>query len=131
MQNRSGTALKGYELRERIGTGGFGAVYRAFQSTVGREVAIKIILPSHANKPEFIRRFEAEAQIVTFLKIGRVSFMYQTMDGEDSYFWNKVERKWRPLDDSYNKQLRMAIRMARDQIPSNLLFIPVNAPDNL
>ena len=37
--------VKGYELRERIGAGGFGAVYRAFQSTVGREVAIKIILP--------------------------------------------------------------------------------------
>src|SRR5215213_315868 len=60
--------LKGYELRERIGAGGFGAVYRAYQSTVGREVAIKIILPGLANQPEFIRRFEGEAQIVARLE---------------------------------------------------------------
>ena len=59
--------LKGYELRERIGAGGFGAVYRAYQTTVGREVAVKIILPVLANQPEFIRRFEGEAQIVARL----------------------------------------------------------------
>lgn len=60
--------LKGYELRERIGAGGFGAVYRAYQSTVGREVAVKIILPGLANQPEFIRRFEGEAQIIARLE---------------------------------------------------------------
>ncbi|NDJ62803.1 MAG: hypothetical protein GYB67_16900, partial [Chloroflexi bacterium] len=41
----SGQALKGYELRQRIGAGGFGAVYRAWQPTINREVAIKVILP--------------------------------------------------------------------------------------
>jgi serine/threonine protein kinase len=47
-----GDNLKGYELKERIGTGGFGAVYRAYQTTIGREVAIKVILPSFANHPD-------------------------------------------------------------------------------
>ena len=42
MENLSGQVVKGYELRERIGAGGFGAVYRASQSTVGREVAIQL-----------------------------------------------------------------------------------------
>src|SRR6478736_5665532 len=60
--------LKGYELRERIGAGGFGAVYRAYQSSVGRAVAIKIILPHFANHPDFIRRFEAEAGLVARLE---------------------------------------------------------------
>ena len=60
--------IKGYELRQRIGSGGFGAVYRAFQPAVGREVAIKVILAEHANQPEFIRRFEAEAQMVARLE---------------------------------------------------------------
>ncbi len=41
--------IKGYELHERIGSGGFGVVHRAYQATVGREVAIKIILPHFAN----------------------------------------------------------------------------------
>src|SRR5262245_27315384 len=60
--------IKGYEVRERIGAGGFGAVYRAYQTTVGREVAIKIILPGLANQPDFIRRFEGEAQLVARLE---------------------------------------------------------------
>ncbi|MEQ9032326.1 MAG: protein kinase [Aggregatilineales bacterium] len=68
MQITTGQQIKGYELHDRIAAGGFGAVYRAFQSTVGREVAVKIILHSLANKPEFIRRFEAEAQLIARLE---------------------------------------------------------------
>ena len=68
MDNLSGQHIKGYELRERIGTGGFGAVYKAQQSTVNREVAIKIILPHFSNHPDFIRRFENEAQLVARLE---------------------------------------------------------------
>ena len=68
MSDVSGSAIKGYELHERIGTGGFGSVYRAFQSSVGREVAIKIILPHFAKQPDFIRRFESEARLVARLE---------------------------------------------------------------
>jgi len=60
--------VKGYQLLERIGSGGFGVVYRAYQTTVGREVAIKIILPHFANHPDFIRRFESEAQLIARLE---------------------------------------------------------------
>lgn len=56
--------VRGYELRESIGEGNFGTVFRAYQPLVGREVAVKIIQPKFANEPEFIRRFEAEAQLV-------------------------------------------------------------------
>jgi len=68
MQDQIGKILKSYEIEELIGTGGFGAVYRARQSVVGREVAIKIIWPAFANHPNFIRRFEAEAQLVAGLE---------------------------------------------------------------
>ncbi len=68
MEDLSGQMIKGYELRERIGAGGFGAVYKAYQSTVRREVAIKIILPGFANQPNFIRRFETEAQLIARLE---------------------------------------------------------------
>jgi serine/threonine protein kinase/WD40 repeat protein len=61
-------SVRGYDLFERIGAGGFGAVYRAFQPILGREVAIKVILPQFANQPEFIRRFETEAQTVARLE---------------------------------------------------------------
>ena len=68
MRDLTSQSIKGYQLKERIGTGGFGVVYRAYQSTVGREVAIKVILPSLANQPEFIRRFEGEAQVIARLE---------------------------------------------------------------
>jgi hypothetical protein len=68
MDNLSGHTIKGYELHEQIGVGGFGAVYRAHQPIVGREVAIKVILPQYANQPDFIRRFEVEAQLVARLE---------------------------------------------------------------
>ncbi len=68
MERRIGNQIKGYELKERIGSGGFGAVYRAYQTTVGREVAMKIILPGFANQPDFIRRFESEAHLIARLE---------------------------------------------------------------
>lgn len=68
MSAESNRRVKGYELHERIGIGGFGEVYRAYQPLVDRNVAIKIILPQHANQAEFIRNFEAEARIVARLE---------------------------------------------------------------
>src|SRR5688572_10220829 len=76
IEDFSGQTLKSYEVKEKIGEGGFGAVYRAIQGSVGREVAIKIILPQHANHPEFVRRFETEAQLVARLEHPHIVPMY-------------------------------------------------------
>ncbi len=76
MDNWSGRTLKGYQLIERIGAGGFGAVYRARQSTIDREVAVKIILPGFANQPDFIRRFETEAQVIARLEHPYITPLY-------------------------------------------------------
>ena len=62
------SAIRGYELKEQIGEGAFGVIYRAHQSAVDREVAIKVIQPEFASRPEFIRRFEKEAQLVARLE---------------------------------------------------------------
>jgi WD40 repeat protein/serine/threonine protein kinase/DNA-binding XRE family transcriptional regulator len=75
-EDLTGRAVRGYALAERIGAGGMGAVYRAVQPVVEREVAIKIILPQYANQPEFIRRFEAEAQIVARLEHPHIVPLY-------------------------------------------------------
>jgi serine/threonine protein kinase len=39
-EDLSGQVVRGYELREKVGSGGFGAVYRAYQKGIDREVAI-------------------------------------------------------------------------------------------
>src|SRR5512134_1223789 len=75
-EDLTGRAIRGYALGEKIGSGGMGAVYRATQPNVEREVAIKIILPSFANHPDFIRRFEAEAQLVARLEHPHIVPLY-------------------------------------------------------
>jgi serine/threonine protein kinase/DNA-binding XRE family transcriptional regulator len=76
LEDLSGRAIRGYHLGERIGSGGYGVVYRAAQMTVKREVAVKIILPKFADRPEFIRRFEAEAQLVARLEHPHIVPLY-------------------------------------------------------
>ncbi|MDJ0752143.1 MAG: protein kinase [Ardenticatenaceae bacterium] len=68
--------LRGFDLQEQIGAGSFGAVYRAMQQAVDREVAIKIILPKYANDPDFIRHFEAEAQTIARLEHPHIVPLY-------------------------------------------------------
>lgn len=71
-----GQAIKGYEFRERVGAGATGAVYRCFQPSLGREVAVKVILPQFANQPDFVRRFEVEAQLVARLEHPHIVPLY-------------------------------------------------------
>lgn len=59
-----GRPLRGYRLLEEVGVGAFSTVWRAIQPSVDRPVAIKQIRAELASDPRFIRRFEAEAQIV-------------------------------------------------------------------
>ncbi len=86
IEERPLQAVKGYELREQIGEGGYGVVYRAYQSQVGRDVAIKIILPQYANHPEFIRRFESEAQLVARLEHPYIVPLYDYWREPDGAF---------------------------------------------
>lgn len=68
--------LRDYELGERVGADSFAVVYRGSQPSVGREVAVKVIRPELANRPEFIHRFEAEAQLVASIEHPHVVPLY-------------------------------------------------------
>lgn len=71
-----GEPLRGYRLLEKLGEGAFGAVYRAIQPHVQREVAVKSIHAELANQPDFVRRFEREAQIVARLEHPHIVPLY-------------------------------------------------------
>jgi serine/threonine protein kinase/ABC-type glycerol-3-phosphate transport system substrate-binding protein len=71
-----GQPLRGYRLLEKLGEGAFGEVYRAIQPQVGREVAVKVVHPELANQPDFVRRFEREAQLVARLEHPHVVPLY-------------------------------------------------------
>src|SRR3954454_10975804 len=81
-----GRWVRGYELREQAGVGDFGVVYRAYQPSVGREVAIKVIRPELVNQAPFVRGFEAEAQLVAQLEHPHVVALYDYWrDPEGAY----------------------------------------------
>jgi eukaryotic-like serine/threonine-protein kinase len=67
MPTGSGARLGPYVLGPVIGSGGMGEVYRAHDSRLGRDVAIKILPPDVAGDPERLRRFESEARAAAAL----------------------------------------------------------------
>lgn len=70
------SSARGYQLLEQLSTDDLGEVLLAFQPVVGREVVIKIIHARYANRPDFIRRFAAEAQTIAQLEHPHIVPLY-------------------------------------------------------
>ncbi|MEO8632026.1 MAG: protein kinase [Chloroflexota bacterium] len=68
MTLQPGTTLGTYQILEKIGAGGMGAVYKAYQPSLGRYVAIKVLPPQTAGDPAFSERFAQEARAVGKLR---------------------------------------------------------------
>jgi serine/threonine-protein kinase len=56
--------IPGFEIVSKIGLGGMGAVYKARQVSIGREVAIKVLFPKYTKDREYMNRFLREAQLL-------------------------------------------------------------------
>ena len=64
---KDGTKLGPYEILASLGAGGMGEVYRARDTRLGREVAIKVLPSSFSHDPDRLRRFEQEARAISLL----------------------------------------------------------------
>jgi serine/threonine protein kinase len=56
-----------YRIVSKLGEGGMGAVYRATDTKLNREVAIKVLPDGLANDPSYLARFQREAQVLASL----------------------------------------------------------------
>jgi len=65
-----------YRLQERIGAGGAGEVWRGIDSVLARPVAIKLLRPCHAQEPEALARFRAEARHAGGLSHEAIAHVY-------------------------------------------------------
>jgi serine/threonine-protein kinase len=81
-----GRVIRGYEFVGAIGEGTTGRVYLAYQSSVGRQVAIKILHQRFAEHTEFVHRFHAEAELVARLEHPHIVPLYDFWDDAQGIF---------------------------------------------
>jgi len=84
---RAELVIPGFELREILGRGGMGEVWKARQVSLGRTVAIKLLPPKLARDPEFVARFEKEATALASLSHPNIiQIIDRGMAGAHYYF---------------------------------------------
>ncbi len=83
---REGERLGAYEIRAPLGVGGMGEVYRAVDTGLGREVAVKILPPALAGDPERLARFDREARLLASLNHPNIATLFGFERHEKSPF---------------------------------------------
>src|ERR1700736_2393526 len=75
-----GTKLGPYEILAPIGAGGMGEVYRARDTKLKRDVAIKVLPEAFARDPERMARFQREAEVLASLNHPNIAAIYGVED---------------------------------------------------
>jgi eukaryotic-like serine/threonine-protein kinase len=135
-----GTRLGVYEITEQIGEGGMGQVYRATDTKLKRQVAIKTLPPSLAADHDRLARFQREAEVLASLNHANIAGIYgleesggitalvmELVEGDD--LSQRIARGAIPLDEALPiaKQIAEALEAAhergiihRDLKPANI-----------
>ena len=115
----AGTRLGTYEITGAIGAGGMGEVYRATDSKLGRDVAIKTLPAALASDPDRLARFEREAKLLAALNHPHIASVYSLDDHEGTLYIamelvegetleSKLKAGALPVDEA----LRLALQIA-------------------
>ena len=103
-----------YELFEPLGSGGMATVFRAVDTRLGVPRAIKVLLPSYAEKPRVRARFEAEARTMAVLDHPAIVRVYD-VGSNDETAWIVMEVvDGNAVDDTLTELLRTALPLAAD-----------------
>ncbi len=88
-----GTRLGPYEIAAKLGEGGMGAVWRATDTTLGREVALKLLPDDFADDPERHARFTREAKLLASLNHPNIAILHalEHLDGRHALVMELVE----------------------------------------
>ena len=84
MPLQPGTRLGPYEITAQIGVGGMGEVYRATDTKLKRDVAVKVLPESLATDPERLARFQREAEVLASLNHPNIAAIYGLEDSADT-----------------------------------------------
>src|SRR4051812_40094205 len=124
----TGTRLGPYEITAKLGEGGMGEVYRATDSRLKREVAIKVLPVAFTADRERLARFEREAQLLAQLQHANIAAIYgleesdgtralvmELVDGED--LAQRIARGPIPADEAIAiaRQIAEALEAAHER----------------
>jgi Tol biopolymer transport system component/predicted Ser/Thr protein kinase len=131
----AGARLGPYEILAPLGKGGMGEVYRALDTTLGREVAIKVLPDDLAGEPDRLARFKREAKVLASLNHPNIAHIYGVES--QALVMELVEgqtlRSPLPLETAldYARQIAEALEAAhekgivhRDLKPANIMVTP-------
>ncbi len=147
MADLSGQTLGKYRLVERLGRGGMADVYRAYQPSLERDVAVKVMHGYLAEDVEFVSRFRREAQAVAALRHPHIVQIYDFDVEGDVYYmvmeyihgptlkerlerlhaagvrmgWDELRRLFRALCDALDEAHGQGC-IHRDIKPANIMF---------
>ncbi len=123
-----GTRLGHYEILAPLGAGGMGEVYRASDSQLGRDVALKVLPATFLRDSERMVRFQREAQVLASLDHSNIGHIYGIVEAEDSRglvlaliegptLADRIEAGPLPLDEvvAISKQIIEALEYAHDR----------------
>ena len=138
---KSGTKLGPYEVIEPLGKGGMGEVFRARDSKLDRDVAIKVLPEFYARDPERVARFQRAAKVLASLNHPHIAAIYGFEESDNKRFLvmelvegdtlsRRIQAGPIPVEDalSFAKQMAEALEAAhesgiihRDLKPPNIL----------
>jgi serine/threonine-protein kinase len=144
MPLQKGTKLGSHEILEPIGAGGMGQVYRARDTKLGRDVAIKVLPEVFAQDKKRLARFEREARLLASLNHPNIAAIYELEESDGVHYLvlelvpgetlaDKITRGSIPIDEALPlfRQIAEALEAAhetgvihRDLKPANIKVTP-------
>ncbi len=88
-----GKNISHYRVTAKLGAGGMGVVYRATDTKLGREVALKVLPPVFANDSQRMARFTREAHVLASLNHPNIASIYGLEESDGIHSWAAMTGK--------------------------------------
>ena len=98
--------------------------YRKIMEAYQREIEYGNTMENYQD----FQNIEGKKVHVDYLRIGRLILIYQTLDGDKQAYWDQKQKDWVKLPSRYSKAVEEGLKVAKKQINSTLLTLPVPAP---
>ncbi|MFH1227422.1 MAG: protein kinase [Planctomycetota bacterium] len=113
---KPGDFIGAYKITAKLGKGGMGVVYKAYEESLERDIAIKVISSELAAEKEFIERFKREAKSAAALNHPNIISIYAISEEKNKHFFTMEFVDGRSLEAMLEEKGRIPLGEALDYI---------------